>query len=87
MCNSRSLEEEAEYILQFEPDEMYQDEDANMFIIDNIQNFEYPQGSYNILTCSNCYQYKLSPVDNHLGLFQCSGCNLYLTSFEINKLG
>lgn len=87
MHNSRSLAEEAEYILQFEPDEIYQDEsereDTNMFIIDDIQNVEYSQGLYNTLTCSNCFLYKLSPVDNRLSLFHCSGCNLYLTaSFE-----
>ncbi|GBB90298.1 hypothetical protein RclHR1_01720019 [Rhizophagus clarus] len=48
ICNSRSLEEEAEYVLQFEPEEIYQNElvqeDSDMFISDNIQNLEYSQG-------------------------------------------
>lgn len=87
MCNSRSLEEEAEYILQFEPEEIYQNEsvqeDPNKLIIENIQNCEYSHGLYNTLACSNCYQYKLSPVDGRYCLFRCSGCNIYLTaSFE-----
>ncbi|CAB4377731.1 unnamed protein product [Rhizophagus irregularis] len=73
MYNSRSLEEEAEYILQFEPEEIYQNEsvqeDSNKLIIENIQNCEYSHGLYNTLPCSNCYQYKLSLSNVIQGLF------------------
>jgi hypothetical protein len=84
MCNSRSLEEEAEYILQFEPEEAYENEsiqeDTDMFMIDNIQNCEYSQGLYNTLKCSNCY-HQLYPVDGRFCLFQCSGCNILNSKF------
>src|ERR1044072_190089 len=90
MCNSRSLEEEAEYIIQFEPDEMYemyQDElessdmiiDEDLLNLDNIRSFEYSKGLYDTSICSNCYQSKLFPVDGCFSLLQCPGCNLNLT--------
>lgn len=55
-------------------------------LLSNIQNFECSKGLYDTSICSNCYQYKLFPIDGYFNLFQCPGCNLHLTTrFENTK--